>query len=402
MDFVVVTFGPDIKLLRHFLASYEMYYQDKNKLILFSSVTDKPLLDQVVLPRNTVLLMREDFPEVTGMDEYSQQHYLKLLAHTFVDTEFYCIMDSDFVFLHPTHDRDFLDEDKPRCFYRPWVEGEPALWKRKPSESFLGFGGEFVFNTHAEWVFKRSICAKLSSTLRLEGMLDQPNVSELQIYGMFAYRDHRQEHVWVRVDTDKTEPIGASVNQVPPAYNLDLDPGSNFRQFESYRYVQFWSYWDLAEQKMIEFFEDSQQYHHGRVVVPPDRAPLTCIIDVSNISKGNYRYFDGVFSDGWVKDEVKFKVHVPELCKAIVIEFMVPHNPEDRKWTCTGIASTDERIPAQPFDLAPGGNKLKIPLKGIQQEQYLNIALKFGKGFNYSENSDIREFRARLMAVRLI
>jgi hypothetical protein len=399
MDFIVVTFGPDLKLLRHFLASYELYYQNKNKLILFSSMTDKPLLDQMMLPENTVSLVKEDFPEVLGTDDYSQQHYFKLLAHKFVDTEYYCIMDSDFVFLRPTYDQDFFDEGKPRCFFRPWVEGEPALWKRKPSESFLGFAGAFVFNTHAEWIFKRSICAELSSTLRLEGMLNQPNVSELQIYGMYAYRYHQQEHVWICPAPGTSEPIGASVNQVPPAYNLDLDPESHFGHFERYRYVQFWSQWELAEQKMIEFFEDSQKYHYGHVVLKANRSPLSCIIDLSDISKGNYRYFDGVFSDGWVKEEVKFRVKVPERHKSIVIELMVPPDPEDRKWTCTGLASMDERIPAQPFNLKPGTNKLNITLKGTNQNGIYIFTLKFGKGFKYTENPDSREFRARLMAV---
>lgn len=399
MDFVMVSFGPDMELLRHCLASYELYFQSKDKLILFVSASDKPMLDGIPLPENTQLLMREDFPELAGTNEYSQQHYLKLLAHRFVETDFYCVIDSDFVFIQPTHDRDFFEQGKPRCFFRPWVEGEPALWKRKPSESFLGLAGALVFNTHAEWVFRRSICAELATAFRLEGMLDQPDVSELQIYGMYAYHNHRDAYVWIGPGAEPARPVGASVNQVPPAYNLDLDPGCSFEQFRDYRYVQFWSYWELAERKMIEFFEDSQMHHYGRILVEAIRDPLVCIIDASDVSKGGYRYLEGVYADGWVKDDVKFKVKVPEPCKTIAIELMVPLHPMDPKWECAGTASTDGWMTSKPFNLAPGAGKLEIELEGSRREQHVTVALRFGAGFHYQGNPDPREFRARLLAV---
>ncbi len=133
MDIVVVTYAPDIKLLRHFLASYDLYYQSKNKLFIFASRSEQYLLEQIRLPQNTTLLYRDDYPELVGTTAYSQQPYLKMLAYQVATTEYFCIMDSDFLFIQPTSDEDFLRCGKPVWFYRPWGENEPPLRWRKQS-----------------------------------------------------------------------------------------------------------------------------------------------------------------------------------------------------------------------------------------------------------------------------
>jgi hypothetical protein len=77
MDFVVVTLGPDIKLLRHFLASYELYYTSKNHIYVVTNRANEELVSNIHLPDNTKLVYREDYPELRCTTPYSQQVYLK-------------------------------------------------------------------------------------------------------------------------------------------------------------------------------------------------------------------------------------------------------------------------------------------------------------------------------------
>src|SRR2546425_5035650 len=95
VDIVVVTRARDAHLLRYFLASYECFWEGHGQLILFTRRSDSYLWESIRLPTTTRLVYREDFPEL-GSDDFRNQLYLKLVAHQFVETEYYIIMDSDF------------------------------------------------------------------------------------------------------------------------------------------------------------------------------------------------------------------------------------------------------------------------------------------------------------------
>lgn len=394
MDFVIVTFQPDIKLLRHCLSSYDLYYQDKNRLFIFASEADRTLLARIAIPSNVTILVREDFPELKGMADPSQAAYLKLISFQIVTTEYFGVIDSDFLFISPTSDRDFFRDGKPVWFYRPWLDDEPPLRIRKAAERFVGSRIDYLFLDEAQWVFKRSIAADLASRYSLAKILRQ----EQLIYGWFAHEQHRDEYCFVRSDKANTQSIVGKVNQIPPDY-CHLDPACNYDQFKDRKIVVFWSYWDLAEAKMIEFFEESQRDHFGRVIMKADRNPLLCIIDPNDITKGNFRYFEGVFSDGWVKDVVRFMLNIPEHCRSVRVELMVPQNPNNPAWRLNGDISIGDPANEHLFTLAPGLNKLDVQVPDTAWGKSTVVRVQFGPGFYYADNPDSREFRAWLQVI---
>src|SRR3569833_1062234 len=152
MDLVVVTYAPDVKLLRHALASYELYYEDKDRFLVFTSRDDRYLFEQIDLPARCELIYREDIAELRDTTPYSHQTFLKLWAHNVVTTERYLIIDSDFLLVKPTRDRDFYRGDRPIWFYRPWVEGEPPLRWKAGTEKFVGESIDLCYGDIPQWV----------------------------------------------------------------------------------------------------------------------------------------------------------------------------------------------------------------------------------------------------------
>lgn len=272
MDVVVVTYAPDIKLLRHMLASYETYYQDPGTLFLITDRGDEALLRQIPLPTNARLVYRDDYPEVAGVDSFKQQLYLKLKAHELVTTEHFLVLDSDFVLIAPLSDSDFFEDGKPVWYYRQWSAGPAARW-RPGSESFLGLPIEFDYLDVPQWILSRTVCAQLATSYNLQEILTQEDLSEFLLYGAFASQQFPEAYKFRDVAKATSQPVGIAVNQVPPTY-LNLNPASRYEDYKPYKYAQFWSHWGLAEAKMVEFFEDSQRDHFGAIRRAADRTPL--------------------------------------------------------------------------------------------------------------------------------
>ena len=272
MDVVVATYAPDIKLLRHMLASLETYYQDAGQLFLITDKADAHLLSQIALPKNSQLVYREDYPEVAGVDPFKQQLYLKLKAFELVGSEDFLVMDSDFVFIAPLSDGDFLIDGKPAWFYRKWMPGSAARW-RPASEAYLGLPIEEDYLTVPQWILKREVCRQLATVRDLRQLLVADDLSEFLIYGAFARHSFPEAYAFRELTEDGPRPAGAAANQVPPTY-LRLDRACAYEDFKPYKYVQLWSHWGLAETKMVEFFEASQLDHFGKLVRPADRARL--------------------------------------------------------------------------------------------------------------------------------
>src|SRR5579859_40883 len=346
MDFVVVTHAPDVKLLRHFLESYDLYYSTKDRLHIFTSVRDQALLDQVKLPSNASLVYREDFPAVAEATPFSQQLYLKLMSHTVVTTDYFCIMDSDFLFIRPTSDADLFYKGKPVWYYRTWIDGEPPLRWRAGSEAFLGSNINHLYAWIPQFVFHRSVALELTKRYDPRRILNDDTISEFLVYGWFAHRYYPDAHFFAR-DLDVAPPVVRTVNQIPPDY-CHLDPSVSYQQFRGHHCVAFWSHWDLAESKMVEFFEDSQREHFGRVQVPGNSEPLYTTTDPEAINSGEYGDIDGSFADGWVKDVLHLSLDVPDDALSVEIDLDVPSNPIDHSWSLAVSASfqqpSDESI----------------------------------------------------------
>jgi hypothetical protein len=147
---------------------------------------------------------------------------------------------------------------------------------------------------------------------------------------------------------------------------------------------------------MIEFFEDSQRDHFGQVVTQADRTRLLCIVDPKDISRGKFRYMEGVFSDGWVKADVSVMLNVAAGCRSLGIELMVPMNPDDPNWELTGRVTFGDLAKDQPFGFRPGMNTLVVQFQEAAEDRLMLLQLQFDRGFYYSDNPDPREFRARL------
>jgi hypothetical protein len=399
MDFVVVTHAPDIKLLRHFLKSYETYYGSKDKIHIFTSIQDLDIIGDIGLPSNASLVYREEYEGVPEATPFSQQLFLKIMAHTVATTEYFCIMDSDFLFIQPTSDADFFHEGRPVWFYRPWVDGEPPLRWRAGSEDFVQSEIADNYACIAQYVFKRSVAADLTTRYGPTKILNSDKISEFLVYAWFAHRWHPDEYLFVP-DTGVVRPVVRVVNQIPPTY-CHLDPSSRYEQFKSSKCVAFWSHWDLAEAKMIEFFEDSQRDNFGEVRVRADRRPLYRTLVTDALGEANVGQVDGAFADGWVNDVIHFGMDIPSAATALRFELDVPGNPLDRDWRLAVTASLVSFGKDMAVDLEPGPQQLVLPVPSEALGQRCVVELAFGPGFRDPGNADQREFRARLRRVHV-
>jgi hypothetical protein len=398
VDVVVATYSPDLKLLRHMLASYQMYWRDKGTLFIIAAQQDLPLIENMALPDKTKLLLREDFPELNGADPFKQQLYLKLCAYQFVTTEDFVVLDSDFVFLRPILEQDFYMEGRPIWYYRQWQPDDRAR-RWTGSDRLLGFEIPYAFLDTPQWVLKRELCAELNARFGLARFLTDDLLSEFLVYGAFCHRYFPGAYHFVdREHVDRPFPLAGKVNQVPPTF-LHLDPACRYEQFAQYGYVAFWSHWELAERKMIEFFEASQVANFGRVLAATDQRDVRPAISPGPFHSGWARFVDGVASDGWVSQSMSFRIGLAE-GQAVDVELMVPSNADDPAWRLRGYAhagGSDERL---AFDLQPGHRCVKIAAMA-QPGSTTDVTFQFEAGFFVRNSPDSREFRAQLREIRL-
>lgn len=393
MDVVIVTHAPDAHLLRYFLASYELYYQSKNSLILFSRRADRYLWDDIRLPRNTKIVYREDFPEL-GEDDFRNHIYLKLIAHRYVETETFWLIDSDFLMVAPCRDEELLTGGKPPWFFCPWNEAL-ARWKAG-SELFVGQEIPLTYRNFT-WILSRPVAAELDSRLDLTRTLSIHGVSEFVVYGWFAHTYFPSSHHWVDEDRPSIRPPAVPVNQVPPDF-CRLDSQSSYNQFRDARCVVFWSHWELAEQKMREFFEDSQQQHFGEVRVKLEPVTIFPSLTAPDVDGRRPPRLKGGFSDGWVGEKVWFGIEPQDRARQLCFRLLVPENPADPAWQLTGSYSLDAGATRTPFTLPPGWTDFRLPVPAGPQRH--KVILFFGDGFRLVGNPDPRIFRARIESLR--
>jgi hypothetical protein len=392
MDVVLVTYAPDLNLLRHAVASYDLYWRDKDSLIIFASQGDRYLLDRIPFPSNTRFVYREEIDELAGANEFRQQIYLKLRAHEFVDTDDFVLLDSDFILIDRVQDADFFSDGKGLWYYRRWSSNDLVRERWRESERFLGFPIEHAFLHTPQWLFRRRVCEALEQRYDLRQALDHDHLSEFLIYGAFAYRYFPDEYRFVdELEAGAPPPLAGLVNQVPPTF-CELDPQCSFEQFSTYKYVAFWSHWGLAEAKMAEFFEASQRAHLGSVVVPVDRSPLSPNVPLGPRRPDWHRYVAGLDNDGWVSDHLSFAAESPPGGCELRLEFMVPENPHDASWALQGSVTLPGAAPEE-FRLEPGEQVLALRSPSSERPD-LPVDIRFGGGFCNRDGPDTREFRA--------
>ncbi|WP_133174613.1 hypothetical protein [Candidatus Methylomirabilis limnetica] len=355
-DLFIITCGRDIKLLRHFFLSYELFFRNPGKIHLFIWKKEEHLFDQINRPGNLVIHYK-DAVEGLGEDDFRNQMYLKLISDQYVETNWYWVVDSDYLICSPLGIEDFFHDDSAYWFFRPW-SGLPEQSWRTGSERFLGKEIPYLFMDAQSYVLNREVLRDLRASCDVSRILScKPLPSEFVIYGAFAYSQHHEKYRWVNLDRDATLCAAYVVNQRPPTY-CELDEGVNLSSIGSAKYAVLWSHWDKSEQKMVEFLIDAQIREFGEVRVEPDAQPLYLELQTSSLSRDDFIAIGGAYSDGWVKAESVFRLTVLMPCE-LVLKLKVPlcllHN------TTRLSLQTDATV--RNFTLTRRNHILRIPLK---------------------------------------
>ena len=273
LDIFVVAYAKDIKLLRHFLLSYELFFKSDGKIHLFVSKRERMLLNEIRQPRNLIVHWKEDVPGLAA-DDGRNQMYLKLISDQFVETEWYWVVDADYVICAPLSASEFFSPDKPNWFYRRWLPiNERAL--RRGSEELLGERIPYSFMEEHQFLLNRNILSDLRKRCDVKRILRwDPIPSEFIVYGSFAYHYRNQDYCWINIDESAVAPIAAA--QRPPECQ-PLDPNINLAYVQNRKYMAFWSHWEMAEEKMREFLTAAQMKWFGKVVEVPSETSLPVI-----------------------------------------------------------------------------------------------------------------------------
>ena len=324
MDAYMVCGDKDIRLLRHFLTSYDLFFESKGKIYLWVWRHHEYLLQDIALPENLILLFKDDVPELID-DDYKNQMYLKLIAHRYVETEWYWLPDTDYVIVSPLCKADFFKGDKPYWFYCNWHDVSEEMF-RKGSEAFLGepIGSQFL--AELQFVHNKKISSEFSAKHDPKNILTKKYLAAEQVvYGAFAYKKFPNMYEWADEAIYDGPVVSYKVNQQPPSYCV-LDDEVKLRDLPEAKYHVFWSHWEKAEEKMIEFLMDAQLRAFGKIKIQPNGTKLFRYWDPEEIDRGSLGGIDGIYSDGWLMSEVWFCIPADDR-SVLSLELVVPNSP---------------------------------------------------------------------------
>lgn len=389
-DIYMIAGEKDLRLLRHFLTSYELFFNSKGKIYLWIWREHEYLLRSRQLPKNLVLLFKDDVPELVE-DDFRNQMYLKLTAHKYVESDWFWMPDADFLITSSLCKDDFFSGEKPYWFYCDWRKVPEKKW-RQGSEKFIGHKIPQQFLDQPQYVLSKKVLENLSNNYDLRKILTEDYLAADQvIYGFYAYKNFNTLYQWVDSNTDKGQSLSYKVNQRPPSY-CELDENVKFSELPSAKYHVFWSHWEKAEKKMIEFLIDAQLQAFGEVRSKPDDTQLFRHWKTEQIDAGSFDKLDGVHLDGWLMQEAWCCLqtdHRSTLC----LEMLVPNPPDSQPPLnlVIEINSHHKRV-----KLEPGSHSLTLDLKENFENQ---ITLKFDGGF--LEPNGNRTLYAKLENFRL-
>lgn len=391
MDIYMVCGDKDIRLLRHFLSSYNLFFKSPGKIYLWVWKKHEYLLRNIALPKNLILLFKDDVPELVE-DDFKNQMYLKLIAHRFVETEWFWVADTDYVIVSPLCKADFFYGEKPYWFYCDWHDIAEKTF-RSGSEAFLGKTIPLQFLDEQQFVHNKKMSYEFAKNFNPKNILqDGYLAAEQVVYGAYAYEHFHDLYHWVDYAKYDGSIVSYKVNQRPPSY-CELNDEVKLSDLPAAKYHVFWSHWEKAEEKMIEFLVDAQLQAFGKVIVKPDDTRLFRYWPITEIDQGCLNGIDGLYSDGWLMREVWFCIPTDHR-SILIMEFKVPVSP-------LGITSRlrlfiDINDHQQIQDLNPGSQTLTLRLDKHFENR---VSFRFEGGF--AEPHGARTLYAQIGVCRL-
>jgi predicted NodU family carbamoyl transferase/GT2 family glycosyltransferase len=380
LDVFIVACDRDIKLLRHFFLSYQLFFASPGNIHLLIWRKDQTLLDQIECPANLIVHYKD---EVQGLvaDDFRNQMYLKLIADHYVESAWFWVVDADYLICAPLEFDDFCSAGKPNWFFRPWLDLPEKSW-RLGTQSFLGSEIPYLFMDEPHYILSRSILHKFRQQVDVTNILTAAlTPSEFIAYGAFAYKNYPHFYSWKDSSKDNFSCISHCVNQRPPTYSI-LNRKVSLEDTESCKYVVFWSHWDMADEKMRQFLSEAQQKELGQIRLSPSNGPIKLLVTPEKFHKQGPVVWDGCYSDGWVKKNSDFSIF-SENAGFFQIELDVLECPSGKTPTVTIIANGVE----QKILLHPGGNSLYIFIQaGLLNE----CNIKFDNGISEAAGGEGR------------
>lgn len=391
MDVYMVCGDKDIRLLRHFLSSYNLFFKSAGKLYLWVWKKHEYLLRDITLPKNLILLFKDDVPELVAND-FKNQMYLKLIAHRYVETDWFWIADTDYLIVSPLCKADFFYGEKPYWFYCDWHDIPEKTW-RSGSESFLGKNIPLQIMDQQQYVHNKKVSYEFSKCYNPTNILQEGYLAAEQVvYGAYAYEYFHNLYHWVDSNKFNGPVVSYKVNQRPPSY-CELDDKVKLSDLPAAKYHVFWSHWEKAEEKMIEFLADAQRQVFGEVIAKPEDTRLFRYWPLTEIDQGCLNGIDGLYSDGWLMRDVWFRI--PTNHRSILfMEFIVPGQPSGNSSLLR--LFIDINGCQQINDLSPGTQTLMMHLDKHSENR---ISFKFEGGF--AEPHGARTLFAKIGASRL-
>jgi len=393
IDTLIIAGKHDIALLRHFLRSHKEFSKLGGQTHLFIWRSEKYLLDQIQVSEAIKIWYKDDIPEMIE-DDFRNQMFIKLVADRFIKTEWFWIADADYLICDDIYPHDFFNSNGVAYwFYRAWDGGPPEQRWRIGTEQFMRATVPYLFLDEAQFLMNTNILRDFRKSYDIQGMLHQfPMPADCLAYGAFAFMHSHQTYDWI--DLGRPGPnvsIAYKVNQQPPSYCV-LDSAVNLADVPPAKYYVFWSYWELAEQKMKEFLVSAVENMHPGTLIQLESSEINVRISADSLAGGGTEGIRGLHLDGWVHRQ--FKLLFANNGYAILrVRLDVPGRPAAVLTTSLQIR-VNESLAEEVF-LQPGENVLDIKLLLIHSDNFITLVFKNG----IPEPNGNRELFARLVSL---
>lgn len=379
IDCFMVVSENDLTLLRHFLVSYKLFYKCGGDLHIFLWSKDALHVDRDSLPENSHIWHKDDISEL-GNDDFKNQMYLKLHADKYTKTKYIWIPDADFILTDYLHTMDLCPDGRPNWYYKKWDVVSELNW-RKSTESVLNDNIRYQFMDEPLYVLDKEVLMDLRSKVNHSNLIkSKVSWSEYVLYGAFAYKYHHDAYNWIYTESGSDQcSIVERVNQKPPSY-MQLDENIKFNPNSRKKIHVFWSHWDKAEFKIIEFLRNAQVNRLKKIVVEPDERKIYKETRVEQLLSDGLVSVNACYSDGWAKFRTDFIV-LSEYAGNIVIALKIPTDILPNEFQChINDVVYNHKIDSPNY-------RLVIPILGLQIENKISICfIKGAKELKYGRD----------------
>lgn len=318
-QFVCVIGPGDLRLARSALASLALAVDRAGQTGVVWIFVDDPDMERfqrlvAAIPRPTGLefriLGKSVFREHLSGVGYTDQMRIKLLASGLVESQYYNVVDADFLFTAPLQPADLYRDGRGIYRIGPWLEDAEATHKwRRSAEAVLGGPVDFCGMIAPPYLLCRDVARAFVTSRELFGRFkdQQGRASEYVTYAAYAFAHARQAHEWV------SEPWPGEhllLNQRAMGGTVHLDETIRLEDFAAGPGIVFWSHWDEAEPLMRKFCLQLHE-RHGRDASGL-REPFCRDIAWSTFQREGLRAAHAAWSDGWAHGGAVFELtHVP-------------------------------------------------------------------------------------------